>query len=199
MERVKYEGNLFRIVEKTQTSEIKEGEKIIRKKITWEMADRSPGVRAIIVKDNKILLNREYRYELNDWDYRLPGGKVFDTWTEYNSCKNESELWGHIYQQLGNELREEADIEMLDAEFLGKDSLGLTVRWDLYYFLVTNFDINSVFYSKEVQKSEYEFIDHYWIDGKEALSLCLSGRIHESRSAYWLMRWLQQNKVIQET
>jgi len=32
----------------------------------------------------KILLSREYRSELDRYDYRLPGGKVFDTLAEYH-------------------------------------------------------------------------------------------------------------------
>lgn len=38
-----------------------------------------PGVRVIAIKDSKILLTKEFRHELNEFDYRLPGGKVFDS------------------------------------------------------------------------------------------------------------------------
>ncbi len=43
----------------------------------FETAVRSPGVRLIIVKDNQMLITKEFRGELDDYDYRLPGGKVF--------------------------------------------------------------------------------------------------------------------------
>lgn len=40
----------------------------------FERARRAPGVRIVIEDDQKrILLNREYRYELDAYDWRLPG------------------------------------------------------------------------------------------------------------------------------
>ncbi len=48
------------------------------------MVRRPPGIRALIVNnDNQILLSKEFRYELNDWDYRLSGGKVFESLNDY--------------------------------------------------------------------------------------------------------------------
>lgn len=41
----------------------------------------------IVCDKNKILLTKEYRKELKGVDYRLPGGKVFDTLAEYNKNK----------------------------------------------------------------------------------------------------------------
>lgn len=43
----------------------------------WEKVARAPGVRLILddQKAGKILLTREFRRELGDYDYRLPGGK----------------------------------------------------------------------------------------------------------------------------
>lgn len=134
------------------------------------MADRPPGVRAIILRDNRILLNREYRYEMEDWDYRLPGGKVFDSRVECDRCYSDSELWDTICQQLRNELREETDIEIHSAKFLGKDSFGFTIQWDLYYFLVEDFEVNSTFYDTDSQKSEFEFIEHKWTEKKGGTS-----------------------------
>jgi hypothetical protein len=51
----------------------------------FEVARRTPGVRLIIpdYATEKILLTKEFRRELNDFDYRLPGGKVFDTLDEF--------------------------------------------------------------------------------------------------------------------
>ncbi len=46
----------------------------------FERVLRAPGSRIIIVKDGKMLFTREKRGELGGKvDYRLPGGKVFDT------------------------------------------------------------------------------------------------------------------------
>ena len=68
-----FRGKIIEVVEKDI-----EGRK-------FEIARRSPGVRIIIRDGNKILITKEYRYEHNSYDYRLPGGKVFDTLEEFNS------------------------------------------------------------------------------------------------------------------
>src|SRR5690348_11852646 len=51
-----------------------------------EVDRRAAGVRIIIPnkEDGKILLTREFRRELNNWDWRLPGGKVFDSLEEFD-------------------------------------------------------------------------------------------------------------------
>jgi len=54
------------------------------KEVVFETARRAPGVRLIIVRDGQMLITREFRNELDDYDYRLPGGKVFDTLDEYS-------------------------------------------------------------------------------------------------------------------
>jgi 8-oxo-dGTP pyrophosphatase MutT (NUDIX family) len=38
----------------------------------------------LITKGNSILLTKERRQEHNAYDYRLPGGKVFDTLAAFN-------------------------------------------------------------------------------------------------------------------
>ncbi|MEI6117757.1 MAG: hypothetical protein WCP92_00380 [bacterium] len=58
-----------------------------------EIAKRSPGVRLIICDGDKILITNEFRKEVNTDDYRLPGGKVFDTLKEYNEHKNDIEKY----------------------------------------------------------------------------------------------------------
>lgn len=72
MSTVKYRGRIIEVVEEKYGTR------------TFEIARRSPGVRALIVRDGKILLSREYRTEVDEYDFRLPGGKVFDTLSEYN-------------------------------------------------------------------------------------------------------------------
>jgi len=59
---------------------------------TWtlEFARRSPGTRLIIEKGDKIILSREFRHELGSYDYRLPGGKVYDSLDEYNKALQKS-------------------------------------------------------------------------------------------------------------
>lgn len=68
-----YRGKLFDIIQIPQP----DGR-------VFEVARRAPGVRVIVhdAKEQKVLLTREFRRELDAWDYRLPGGKVFDTLNE---------------------------------------------------------------------------------------------------------------------
>ena len=72
-EVITYKGKIFEIV----NTQMVKGDKTV----TFEKARRAPGVRVIIAntKKQQLLLSREYRYELERDDYRLPGGKVFDT------------------------------------------------------------------------------------------------------------------------
>ena len=55
----------------------------------WERGVRAPGVRIILDDQNsgKILLTREFRHELDGYDYRLPGGKVFDSRADYQAAR----------------------------------------------------------------------------------------------------------------
>lgn len=78
-EHIAYKGRLFEVVEQEQPNG----------KI-YEKARRAPGVRLIIFDSSseRVLLTREWRQELQGWDYRLPGGKVFDTLEEYDAFRN---------------------------------------------------------------------------------------------------------------
>ena len=61
---------------------VDEGEGYVEK--TFEKFVRSPGTRIIAVRDNTIYLQKEARMEQNGaFDWRLPGGKVVDTFEEY--------------------------------------------------------------------------------------------------------------------
>src|SRR5258707_8180761 len=59
----------------------------------FEVARRAPGVRLVIADKTKkqVLLTREHRWELDGWDYRLPGGKVFDTIKEFETFRQSGE------------------------------------------------------------------------------------------------------------
>ena len=78
-EVVTYRGKMIEIV--TQQMRIGSTETV------YERARRSPGTRLLITSpDHNILLTREYRGEVGRWDYRLPGGKVFDSLEEYSEA-----------------------------------------------------------------------------------------------------------------
>lgn len=133
MEKITHQGKMIEVVQK----EIGENGK------TWtlEFARRSPGVRLIIPKGDKILLSKEFRHEVGGYDYRLPGGKVYDSLDEYNSAlKSNVDISEAAKQAAIKEAREEAGINIKDLNFIHKSICGATVVWDLFYFVVNGFD-----------------------------------------------------------
>jgi 8-oxo-dGTP pyrophosphatase MutT (NUDIX family) len=132
MEKITHQGKIIEVVQKEVD--------INGKKKVFEYARRSPGTRLIIPKGNTILLTKEFRSELNSYDYRLPGGKVYDSLDEYNNALssnvdiNESAKVAAI-----KEAREEAGIEVRELSFFHKSVCGATVVWDLFYFVVHEF------------------------------------------------------------
>src|SRR5882724_7934025 len=78
-ENIHATGKLFELVHITQP----DGR-------VFEIARRAPGVRLIIIdkQQRKVLMTKEFRQELKDDDYRLPGGKVFDTLGEYEAFRH---------------------------------------------------------------------------------------------------------------
>lgn len=186
-----YNGSLFQVLQRTKDVTFQVEEKTVVKHLEFEIVRRPPGVRALVVQDSKLLLNYEYRYELENWDYRLPGGKVFDTNDSYNFGIQEGNIIDAVINALKKELKEESDIEVINYSLLNISRCGLTVEWDLYYFLIDQYidNINTL-----IQKSEYEFIQTQWVDFSTALELCLSGKISETRSAYEIMRYILNRK-----
>ena len=76
-EKIVFQGKMIEVVHET----------IIApngKEITLERGRRAPGVRLIIkTPDGKFLISKEERLKTGT-DYRLPGGRVFDSLVEYN-------------------------------------------------------------------------------------------------------------------
>lgn len=185
---VKFDGKLFQIIQRTKEAEFQVNNQTVFKHLELEVARRPPGIRALVINDNKLLLACEYRYELNGWDYRLPGGKVFDTNEEYFAkTQLGTPIIDDIIHALKRELREEVDIEVKNYTLLNISHCGLTVEWDLYYFLVDQY---IDYTSTSIQKTEYEFIQNRWVDFSTALELCLNGSVSEARTAYEIIRFI---------
>ncbi len=131
-EKITHKGKIIEVVQKEMGQDGK----------TWtlEFARRSPGTRLIIEKEGKIILSKEFRHELGSYDYRLPGGKVYDTLDEYNIALeqnidiSESAKAGAI-----KEAREDVGVDAHNISFLHKSICGATVVWDLYYFVIKDF------------------------------------------------------------
>jgi len=158
--------------------------KIEDQELVFEIARRSPGVRLIICDKNKILLTKEYRKEIKGWDYRLPGGKVFDTLTEYN--KNKKNIKKYALVAAKRECEEEVGLVPQDSKLYYISQAWATVERDLYYYIVTKFTTHTKWQQLELG----EYIDVEWKTKKEILSLIQKWEMHEDRSVGVLMRYL---------
>ncbi|MCD5380770.1 NUDIX domain-containing protein [Candidatus Gracilibacteria bacterium] len=154
--------------------------------VTFEKAVRSPGVRLFIInKENKILLTREYRNELDEYDFRLPGGKVFDTKLERDEA-DDSKIEDYAGKAAKIECEEETGLIANELTLFGTSHAGGTVEWDLYYFLVESFSI-----SEDGQKlGTGEDITTSWYTMKELIELCNNGNVREDRSLGMIFKFL---------
>ncbi len=181
--KILYQGRIIEVVEFSPDG-----------KRTFEFARRAPGTRTIVKVGDKILLTREHRHEVGGYDYRLPGGKVFDTLAEYNdflSTDPSTEDTLRIAQDGAvKELKEEVGVNVgsQDLDFLHKSVCGATVEWDLYYFAV-NVSTGQLG-SQELE--EGEDISTVTVSVQEARTIALdASKMSEDRSAAVLLRYLE--------
>ena len=181
-ERIVYEGKMFEVVKQP----MRIGDKIVE----FETARRAPGVRIIIVKDNKMLLSKEYRFEQKDWDYRLPGGKVFDTLQEYREAlANDGDLLKHADVAAKRECEEEVAITPKKMRHIYTTTPSASVVLGLYYFVVEEFEEHP-----DGQKLEHgEVIHPAWKTFDEVKKLCLDGGVKEEFTVAVLLRFLLKN------
>jgi len=165
-----------------------EEKEINGKIIKFEKAVRSPGVRIIAYKDNQILLTKEFRYELNDWDYRLAGGKVVDKLEEYLPIREDSQKLNEAVEEaVRREAKEELGLDVKSMTLFKKSTCGATVEWDLYYYTTNDF-IEQI----ENNPDEGEQIEKMWVSFEEASNMCTNGKISEERSAIVLLNFLSK-------
>ncbi|MBP6962511.1 NUDIX domain-containing protein [Candidatus Saccharibacteria bacterium] len=162
----------------------------------FERALRAPGSRLIVVKDNKILLQREKRHELNgETDIRLPGGKVFDTLEEFESFDGDIVEASRL--SITKEAFEEAGmvVSTEKLQYIGVDVLGATCSWDLHYWLAEEFEMHSdgaQFHESESKEIEGSF----WVSFEEAKEIVLDrNKFSESRSAMVLVRFMNERLI----
>lgn len=161
----------------------------------WEKVARAPGVRLILddQKAGKILLTREFRRELGDYDYRLPGGKVFDSLAELQAyTESGQDIIEAAVKKAIQEAREETGYKIIDPELVAKSTLGATVEWDLYVFAVTNFQRHEE--GQALEEGEDIETDR-WFTYQEAREMILIGKMQEERIALALLRYLYAEEV----
>jgi 8-oxo-dGTP pyrophosphatase MutT (NUDIX family) len=174
MIKIKYSGKIIEVIEEQHGSKI------------FEIARRSPGVRALIVKDNKILLSREYRSEIDGYDFRLPGGKVFDKFEEYKKHISE-DLLMYAENAVIKEVYEEVGLVSKNPKFIKVSKAGATINWDLYYFEITDF------IQEKQHLEEGEDITFEWYSIQKDLKLISENKMSEDRSVGVLFNYIVQN------
>lgn len=160
----------------------------------FEVARRAPGVRLIIHDQaaGKILLTREFRHELGEWDYRLPGGKVFDSLDDFEAFRASGEdIVEAAKAQAINEAQQEAGVEIDSLELYKKSVLGATVEWDLYVFATTNWQLKVE--GQELEVGEKIEADN-WVTYADARRMALDGSMREERIALILLQWLEERQ-----
>ena len=160
----------------------------------FEVARRAPGVRLIIHDKpaGKILLTKEYRRELGEWDYRLLGGKVFDSLDEFEAFRASGEdIVEAAKVKAIEEAQQEAGVEIANLELYRKSVLGATVEWDLYVFETSDWRLSVD--GQELEVGEKIEADN-WVTYNEARQMALSGSMQEERIALILLQWLEERK-----
>lgn len=158
----------------------------------FEVARRAPGVRLIIVnrEAGKILLTKEFRQELGTWDYRLPGGKVFDSLEEYEAHRASGDhILNAAIAKAKGEGAEEAGIDIKEVKLFKKSTLGATVEWDLFVFEATDWRPHAD--GQNLEHGEQIEADN-WFTFAEAEQMILEGKMQEERIALILLQWLKQ-------
>ena len=176
---VTYRGKLFEILQNEKG---------------WDKAARAPGVRVILDDEaaRKILLTREFRSELNDYDFRLPGGKVFDSLAEYDAFRQSgADVREPATAKAVAEAREETGYDITAPKFIGTSTLGATVDWDLYVFAATKFAKRN---DGQALENGEQIETDLWFTYDEARQMVLDGAMQEERIALVLLRYLEQKR-----
>lgn len=181
-EEIIFQGKMIEIVHEIVSSNGKE--------IVLEHGRRAPGVRLIIeTPDGGFIITKEERYGIG-MDYRLPGGKVFDSLVDYNNflqkAKNTESILEKAKETVVREGMEEAGIKPLEMELFHISRCGGSFDWDLYYFIVKKYE--------EVGQhpEEHEKIEVIKISRDKLKDLALSGKIQEDRSVAVILKYLNK-------
>lgn len=157
----------------------------------FEYVRRPAGVRALIpdMPRQMLLLTREYREETDGWDYRLPGGKLFDTLNEEDDfISNGGDAVAAAAQQAAREVQQEAGLTVSNLKLFHTSVCGAAVEWTLYYFVA-----ESIVERGDQALELGEQIEPVWVTFREAYELAMSGQMQEDRSVSVLLRWLHAN------
>ena len=158
------------------------------------MVRRPPGVRALILNKNdnqKILLSKEFRYELDKWDYRLPGGKVFDTLDLYKEAIARNDVQKYVEESVAKEVLEEVGLIVKSQKLLKISHDGAGVIWDLFYYEIKAYEESL----DGAHLEENEFVEGYvWKSFDEIIKMCIEQKINEERTVGVLLSYILEHK-----
>lgn len=155
----------------------------------FEKAMRAPWVRVIFQDESwRILISKERRHELWEYDNRLPGGKVFDKLKEYNSfLESWKSIEERVIQAATLEWNEEVWYDIKDAKIVEKKVCWATMERDLWYVLATSFD-KCIDWTNHGSWEVIDGYNRYTLD--EVLELITQWEIKEARSAGVLAQYI---------
>ena len=188
MEKILYENGIFEFINEEKTYTINGTNRNIKR----SFVRRPPGIRAIIINNkNEILLSKEYRYELETFDYRLPGGKVFDNLEDYKESISNNTLLDSVYNTVAKEVKEEVGIKIKNPTLYHVSHAGSSIVWDLYYFIINDYEI--IKNGQELE--ENEIVDGFvWKSYKEIIKMCVEKQIHEERTIGVLLSYILEKQ-----
>lgn len=152
---------------------------------------RPPGVRAIVDTGEELIIQREKREYLGrEWDYRLPGGKSFDSlieWLEgYDGVENSDLLEQAIIRELEEEIGIIAKTDKLIKKYISEPSSS--VEHTLYYFLITEFE------EAKAKPQHDEVIEKIQFTYQGIYDLLINGSFSEDRTRAMLFQYLLTEK-----
>ena len=190
MEKSVFNNGFLEFLETEEEHTINNQKKIIKRK----MVRRPPGVRALILNKNdnqKILLSKEFRYELDKWDYRLPGGKVFVTLDLYKEAIARNDVQKYVDKSVAKEVLEEVGLIVKSQKLLKISHDGAGVIWDLFYYEIKDYEESL----DGAHLEENEFVEGYvWKSFDEIIKMCIEQKINEERSVGVLLSYILEHK-----
>lgn len=136
---------------------------------THEHVWRTDGTRIVAFNDRgQVLLTHEYRHELGERDWRIPGGKI-DPGEQPEAAAR-------------REFREETGYEAEAFRYLWASTPDSTVRYQRFFFIATQL--------REVgaEHDAGEELTVHWVDLDDACDKALRGEVREEISALALLR-----------
>lgn len=158
---------------------------------------RTPGIRLIIPTDNNaFILNYEYRAGLQKWDYRLPGGKVYDSldnfiYVQEESVYNALDILEDAKKAAVLEAKQEVGIvtHVEDLELLEITEVGDSTKHDVYYFLVKKYVLDD----QELEPDEQ--IERVVLTKEEIMEKIYTKEFSEDRSVAPLLRFIKNHSL----